>query len=278
MAGNTQNYVPVLTSEAGSCLTSAEWQEAGVSAASYYLDTLLIKPGADLLNRIENLSSYVGWNGPVLLNASRLSANRDGIFILTSPYDGSKTRLSYSELFTIINNLKPDTVILPEKTMFDAPECLNLLDNSITPYICVDDLIKQEYQKPHGVYFTLVDEHAVHALSAQLSRWSHLPRYVIGPLNSGLIEIFYSLGVEYVESDEPAVAGFRGQAYCGKEVIDLTDVQNNMQFNLIDSNCNCPTCTQQLTQAYLHHLYLHTPLLCQRFLIQHNVFQAGNSV
>ncbi|MCL5273040.1 MAG: queuine tRNA-ribosyltransferase family protein [Gammaproteobacteria bacterium] len=278
MAGTTQNYVPVLTSEAGSCLTSVEWQEVGVSAASYYLDTLLLKPGADLLNCIESLSSYVGWNGTTILNASRLLANRDGIFILTSPYDGSKIKLSYSEIFAIINNLKPDVVILPKKTMFDAPECLNILDKSITPYIAVEDLMKQEYQKPHGVYFNQVDVHAVYELIEQLPRWSHLPRYIMGSLNPGVMDALNGEGVEFLESDEPALAGFHGQVYCDTKVIDLTDVRNIMQFNLIDSTCGCPTCTQQFTLAYLHHLYLHTPLLCQRFLIQHNAFRASNSV
>ncbi|WP_298623190.1 queuine tRNA-ribosyltransferase [uncultured Legionella sp.] len=277
MAGNVQNYVPVLTSEAGSCLTSAEWKEAGVSSVSYYLDSLLIKPGVELLKRIDNLSGYVGWHGTVILNASRLQANRDGIFNLSSPYDGSKIKFNYSELFTIINNLKPDAVLLPKKTMLDAPECLNSLDSSIIPYFAVEDLMKKEYQKQHGVYFNPTDVHAAYEMAEKLQQWSHLPRYVIHSLDSGAAGIFDNLNVEYVESDVPAATGFHGRVYSGKDTIDLTDVQFNMQFNIIDSNCTCPTCTQQFTQAYLHHLYLHTPLLCQRFLIQHNAFQAGNS-
>ena len=45
-----------------------------------------------------------------------------------------------------------------------------------------------------------------------------------------------------------------------------------MQFETIDPECTCPTCSQQFTKAYLHHLLQQTPLLCHRLLIQHNVF------
>ncbi len=53
--------------------------------------------------------------------------------------------------------------------------------------------------------------------------------------------------------------------------IDLRLSSERMNFNVLDPNCSCPTCTQKLTRAYLHHLLQHTPLLCQRFLILHNI-------
>ncbi len=277
MVGNNQNYVPVLTSEAGLCLTSAEWQEIGISTASYYLDSLLLKPGIDLLKRIDGISQYVGWSGIIILNASRFVANKEGIFTLVSPYDGSKIKFGYLDLFTIINKLKPAAVILPKKAMFDFPELWTVLDDSITPYIAAEDLLKQGGQKPHGVYFNPENEATVDVMMEQLPEWSHLPRYVIGALSLKQINACRQLGVDYIESDYPAVSGLAGQVYCGPDVFDLTDVQVSMQFDLIDSHCHCPVCKQQFTQAYLHHLYHHTPLLCQRFLIQHNAFQVSNS-
>ncbi|MCH9717512.1 MAG: hypothetical protein K0U24_00200 [Gammaproteobacteria bacterium] len=56
---------------------------------------------------------------------------------------------------------------------------------------------------------------------------------------------------------------------------------NNIRFNIqkdtctndfwvLGSSCKCPACAAELTRAYFHHLYVHTPLLCQRWLIMHN--------
>ena len=73
-------------------------------------------------------------------------------------------------------------------------------------------------------------------------------------------------------SDEPAKAAMQGIVYTKEGDIDLTDPKFQMQFTNIDDSCSCPTCNQKLSKAYLHHLLIHTPLLCQRFLIQHNAF------
>jgi len=51
-----QNFIPKATSEAGLCLTAANWQEVGINLITYYLDSLLIKPGYDLLQNIPLIS------------------------------------------------------------------------------------------------------------------------------------------------------------------------------------------------------------------------------
>ncbi|KTD43710.1 queuine tRNA-ribosyltransferase [Legionella quateirensis] len=277
MSGKVQQYVPVVTTEAGSCLTSANWHEVNVKTVACYLDDLLLKPGADLLKKIDNLAAYLGWPGTVILNASRLLANKEGIFTLISPFDGARIKFNYSELFELVNNLKPDVFLVPKNAINDAPELWETLDNSIIPYIPINDLVNQACHKPHGVYFNFVDEHTNQSVTEYLSRWSHLPSYMSGKIPLNLIHSLRDLGVEYIESDEPALSAFQGTVYSGSDTVDLIDSSTELQFDVIDPDCDCPTCSQQLTKAYLHHLYLHTPLLCQRFLIQHNVFQAQRS-
>lgn len=270
MSNAAQNFVPVLTSEAGSCLTGANWQEVQVNTVSYYLDSLLLKPGAALLKQITDLASYVAWNGTIVLNASKLRANKEGIFSLTSPFDGSKLKLSYAELFEIINKLKPDVLIVPEKTLHDAPELLDQLDKAITPFIVAADLIDKHLGRAHGVYFNSFAS-MNSALVAELKKWSHIPRYVSGVIDLELFKYCKAEQIDYIESDEPAKLGLAGTVYSQDRMIDLTDQQTTMQFALIDEECSCPTCAQRFTKAYLHHLLLNTPLLAQRFLIQHNI-------
>ena len=75
-------------------------------------------------------------------------------------------------------------------------------------------------------------------------------------------------------SDQPAYDALQGLVYQGARCFSITAPDERLNDELIDNHCQCETCSQGFTRAYLHHLYTQTPLLCQRFLIQHNVFQA----
>lgn len=73
-------------------------------------------------------------------------------------------------------------------------------------------------------------------------------------------------------TDVPAAQGLAGFfiTASGYESISAEEFSN--AFTPLAADCSCPVCTQGLTRAYLHHLYAHTPLLAQRFLVQHNIF------
>jgi queuine tRNA-ribosyltransferase len=267
-----QTFIPMMTSEAGLCLTAANWQEVNIASIAFRLDSLLLKPGYELLKKIPDLAQYMGWTGAIILNATQLLANKEGIFTLTSPYDGSKLKLTYAQLVELILYIKPDAVILPHKIMQAFPQIWDEWNESITPFIVVDDLLKQELHRPHGVYFQWDKTLSRDTFLEQLKRWGHLPRYVTGHLSLEFMAHLKNEGIEFLESNEPAEAGMQGKVFSQKGIVDLTQDMVAMQFEGIDKECTCPTCSQQFTKAYLHHLFIHTPLLCQRFLIQHNVY------
>ncbi len=274
MLNAVQNFIPIMTSGAGLCLTAANWEEVKITSIALYLDSLLLKPGYDLLMKTPDLSQYMGWSGLSILNTTQLIANKEGIFTLTSPYDGSKLKLTYLQLLEIILHLKPNAVLLPKKTVQEFPNIWDDWNESITPFVAVDDLLKQELHRTHGVHFHWDNSFSDDTFFHQMKRWSHLPRYVTGNLSLEFMKRLKNEGIEFLESDHPAAAGMQGKVFSQKGESDLTEVATAMQFEPIDKECTCPTCTQQLTKAYLHHLFLHTPLLCQRFLIQHNVYYA----
>ncbi|MFJ1267179.1 tRNA-guanine transglycosylase [Legionella lytica] len=264
MLVTTQKYIPVGTSEAGLCLTAENWLEAKVNTLSFSLEFLLYKPGLTLLKKIPSLPKYLGWFGAIILNASSLKANREGTYLLKSPFDGSKTKITAMELVELIKHLNPDAVILPKKILQDSPQIWAILPESIMPFFNAEDLRHHPLTQKHGVYFTEAND--------SFTQWAHLPRYVMGDFNEEAIRHLRAQGIEFVETDEPVKAGFHGKVYSQQGEIDLTNKDAEMQFDIIDSSCICPVCKQQFTKAYFHHLIEHTPLLCQRFLIQHNVF------
>ncbi|KTD06202.1 queuine tRNA-ribosyltransferase [Legionella gratiana] len=270
----TQNFIPILTSEAGLCLTAKNWQEVKISAASYSLEHLLYKPGKDILKKITDIGHYLACPGFIIFNALSLVANREGFFVLKSPYDGSKIKFTFFDLLELIQHLNPKAVILPKNIINDFPAFWDHWNHSIFPFLHADDVEKQSISQLHGVYF---NAEASKLNWEQFDQWSNVPRYVIGNFEPELIQHFRDKGIEFIETDEPAKAALQGKVYNRSGTIDLTDLNTQMQFEAIDAECICPTCSQQFTRAYLHHLLQHTPLLCQRFLIQHNVFYVQNT-
>lgn len=75
----------------------------------------------------------------------------------------------------------------------------------------------------------------------------------------------------FIESNQPAEDACSGILYTREGNINIENSDMALQFSPIDADCSCPTCKQNLTRAYLHHLLANTPLLAQRFLIMHNV-------
>jgi queuine tRNA-ribosyltransferase len=259
-------FVPILNSEAGLCLSKKNWQEVKINSVAYILEYLLYKPGKDALKKIDDLAHYLAAPGKIILNASSLIANKEGICTLKSPYDGSRISLSRHELIEIIQHLKPNSVILPKNIIHEEPQIWEEWNETIFPFLHNDDLEGQAIEKTHGVYFQEVQN----LKEELLAQWSHLPRYIIGSF--GLVSIQHlEKNVEFIETDEPARAALQGKIYSQAGEEDLTDAKMEFQFEPLDKHCVCPTCGEGFTRAYLHHLYKHTPLLCYRMLIQHNI-------
>ena len=60
---------------------------------------------------------------------------------------------------------------------------------------------------------------------------------------------------------------YQGRSIC------ITDAQWQDDASRLSNDCSCQTCVQGAKLSYLHHLYLHTPLLCYRLLAWHNLAQ-----
>jgi queuine tRNA-ribosyltransferase len=260
MHPSNSQYIPIATSQAGLCLTAANWQEVKVETLAYYLDELLIKPGYDLLKSMPDPSSYWGWQGGRVLNASALKANREGVFVLTSAYDGSKVRFNHEELKNIIIHLKPEMVIISAKIIQDFPQLWDNWPKEIAVYSVTEATSITELHIAHEI--------VVNQAPAR--------RYAFGNGDYQHMMQLQQEGIDYIECNQPANAAFQGQVMTEQGLIAITDIQHGREFKILSEGCACPSCSLQLTRAYLHHLFLHTPLLCQRFLIQHNIYLTIN--
>ncbi len=266
--------VPVLTSKAGGCMTAANWQEANINIASYELSSLLMKPGIDFLSMLPDLATYVGWQGALVLNASFAKRGVNGLYNLRSDYDGRRTHYSVEDLFALIMHLKPSMVLLPEGVWHTHKALCQSLAETMNLYLSVNDRPEDgESMQPHGVYFSYDEKTTPSSVMLELLA-KHRDRscYIAGDLSLPLMLDLVDNGAHFVESDRPATDALCGDVYCSDGQISLKNSDFSMQFEAIDATCQCTTCSQKLTRAYLHHLLEHTPLLCQRFLVNHNVY------
>lgn len=264
-------FIPVLSTPSGRSLTVDNWQEIGINAICYYLDDLLIKPGLAILNSIDNLKHYLGWPSAtkLILNATLLAEKEKNIYLIRSPYDGSKILISTQEIISLLNFLQPDYIILPQS--FNANNIEQLSEN-IEPVFFASSLFVEKNNMPLSAYWQ----------GADITRVDNKFRttYIFGNFSyKDFIEL-KKYGIDYIESDQPAKDAVNGLLYIvnndANEILNLKQGSSATEQSVIDSCCSCPTCEEGYTRAYLHHLLLNVPFLCMRFLIQHNIYSAYN--
>lgn len=261
MSATNLNYIPPIDSTAGSCLTMANWQELGVSIISHSLENLLAKPGLDILMEINHIGEFLGWQGEIVLNAMTVKA-KSGSYILKSPYDGSAIIIPTETVLKLIRQLRPTYVLLPPDCKWEDRDWLAYL-GPIQPFFhALTPATKA------GVYFINMFD------LTTLTCYKDHPRYVAGVDSRLTLKLLVEAGIEHVECDQIAADAVEGVVYTKTEPLNLRDPAMANQHQIIENNCRCPTCSQQFTCAYLHHLLEHTPLLAQRLIVSHNVYRA----
>lgn len=269
--------IPVLTTPSGSALTPKNWQEAGVQRGCYYLEALLIKPGLSYLKSLPDWSRYSGWQGEWVLNASMPKQNAEGLYVFRSPYDGTTLTCSLDDIADVILSLQPGQIILPTGFEHVSERLWEQLPKTTKIVVPVQDIKHYHARAVYGIHYVchhandaldMLDQHALKYPQFACYLSCHHSCLSLERLNC---QSRFS-GEIWVETDMPAKDACFGIVYGKNGSIDIKENVYATQFECIDDACHCPTCQQKLTRAYLHYLFEHTPLLCMRLLIQHNVW------
>lgn len=265
-------FIPKLSTQAGACLTMANWQEVGIEYVAFSLAALLVKPGLDVLKQYSSLHAYVGWEKKLVLNASTLIINKQGKCQIRSNFDGGCLKFDFSELISLMVQWAPDFLLLPKIFPVEQLSQLIPLLKGTRIFVHAAMPLSWENDKELGVY---IDESVqdLKTVSLEFQPFQDRMKYLISAHDIKAYSILSTLDLHFIESDKPALDAMEGLVYTPNKNISIADSSQSMCFDKIDEFCKCPTCQQSLSRAYLSHLYSHTPLLCQRFLIQHNVFQ-----
>jgi queuine tRNA-ribosyltransferase len=235
-------FLPIISTDSGSALIAQDWASIGIDALSLYLDALLVKPGIELLKALPKLSTYVGWDKTIVLNASRLKVSNTGEYRVRSQFDGRILTYTKTELIDVILQLNPDYLVLP-----DLSWLTELTSTSIRLLPPRDNLSRENLA----------------------SCWYSLDHQTICLRHEDVI---------WHETEIPVVQAIDGIVYTDEDsVLDLKLPSMANVFHPLSKKCPCEACQLGLTVSYFHHLLTHTPGLCQRFLIQHNAANYSTS-
>ncbi len=249
----TIEFVPHLTTPAGSCLTQGNWHTLGIAYGLCALAHMVVKPGLAFWNNGMNLATYLAWDKALILDASSLALNAQAQFVVQSPYDGSRLRFSIDEFWTLVQQLKPDMLLISQA---DAVRLgIDSRGTAIvgnTKIYCIDpnDNGAREQVGEHRNIDYPIDQHAI---------------------------CFTDQGRVFYGSDQPAQDALVGMVYQEHGSQSILDERVSQVFEVLDADCGCTTCQQKFTSAYLHYLFQSTPLLCQRLLMIHNMFWIKNA-
>lgn len=267
--------VPIISTAVANCLTALNWHQVNISNCCYYLESLLIKPGLATLFNISNLKRYFGWGEKAILivNAASLqkTLTKQNNCEIRSPYDGGKIKLDSDLLIKLLNHLAPECVILPEFLSADVDD----LSATIFPFIPKYTIpLKRKY----GRYYEYAEGEVAACLRVLTGLQESLaPLYISGNFSFPELQMFsQARQLTYLESNRPALDASRGLVYNRVKILDLKEEKFREDYLLIAKDCPCPPCKQHFTRAYLHHLFTNVPLLCQRLLLQHNIYQYFN--
>lgn len=226
-------YVPHITTLAGSCLTQANWQTLGIHSALCTLSHMLIKPGLAFWQNGMDAKTYLAWDGVLILDARNLQLNSRQEFMLQSPYDGSRVCLNLEQFWSLVQQLQPEVLLVADDLPLAAPSAVEILFGSMHPPIELLEKLPQGFVE-EGSWF-VYGEHTLYC------------------------------------SDRPTQDALQGRVYHSDGCFSIEAPEFSLDFQPLVSGCGCPTCQQTFTRAYLHHLFQSTPLLCQRLLMMHNV-------
>lgn len=261
MTNLSPKFVPLANTLAGSCLSDADWQAINMDTLCFSLESLLFKPGIDLLFQIKDLKQYLGGVKSIVINASSLRHNSNSNYVIKSPYDGSRLSFTNETILQLVKHLRPDYFLLPKDMNWESS-----IDEFTMPFVSYAANVTETAKG--GVYFDSSEFNSSKIYSDNI--------YLFGDCCIHKTSDLKTKKILFIETDKPSVDALNGILYTSEGIIDIKANQYAKTFSVIQKNCKCPACAQGFSLAYWHHLLKNTPLLCQRFLIQHNNYWFAN--
>ena len=307
----TPAFMPVGTRAAVKAVDTEDLKGANVEILLANTYHLMLRPGSELVAKLEGLHNFMAWDGPILTDSGGFQ-----IFSLDpkidesgatfkSVYDGSRVQLTPEEAIAVQEHLAADIamvldicVALPapiktveadmRRTLRWAERCLaahNKSDQELFGIVQggVDPDLRAESASEtaalgfggFGIGGLSVGESPEDrnlALEAAVSQLpADKPRYVMGLGDTNGLLESIARGADMFDCVIPTRVARHGKALSAKGDFNLNQARFESDDSPIDGDCLCHTCATY-SRAYLRHLIRMKELSAHRLLTIHNLF------
>ena len=306
----TPAFMPVGTRAAVKAVDSDDLMAAGariVLANTYHL---MLRPGADLIESLGGLHSFMSWNGPILTDSGGFQIfsldpviSEEGAAFF-SVYDGSPVQLTPEAAVHTQEQLGPDIAMMLDvcvglpapraevesqmrRTLRWAERCLEAHtrpDQALFGIVqggAELDLRAESARETAALGFSGIAigglsvgepaEQRNRALEAAMTELPEgLPRYVMGLGDTEGLLEAIARGADMFDCVIPTRVARHGRALTRNGDFNIKRVEFTQDDGPLDPYCGCVTC-RRYSRAYLRHLVRMNELSAHRLLTIHNL-------
>jgi len=306
----TPLFMPVGTRGAVRTLASSDLEDLGVEIVLGNTYHLMLRPGADLVERLGGIHRFTAWDGHVLTDSGGFQVfslhprvDDDGV-TFRSTYDGSTHRLTPESAVRVQEQLGADIqMALDICTPLPAPAPVVRRDLERTAAWAAR--ARRAHRRPDQSIFGIVqggtdpamraesarrtaeigfDGYGIGGLSVGEPRGEMLPalaaaladlpedrpRYLMGVGDPVALVEGVALGVDQFDCVLPTRLGRHGTILTSAGRTQLRRAENVADDGPLDPSCGCPVCARW-SRAYLRHLVMVDEPTAARLLTIHNL-------
>ncbi|HET8739015.1 MAG TPA: tRNA guanosine(34) transglycosylase Tgt [Acidimicrobiia bacterium] len=306
----TPAFMPVGTRAAVKAVDNDDLKDVGariILANTYHL---MLRPGADLIERLGGLHGFTGWDRPILTDSGGFQIfSLDPVITeagatFASVYDGSRVDLSPEDAVRVQEQLGPDIAMVLDicvglpaprdlveeqmrRTLRWAERCLNAHTRSDQALFGIvqggvdPDLRAASARETAALDFDglgigglsvgeTAEERNIALEAAVAEMPDHLPRYVMGLGDTDGLLDAINRGADMFDCVIPTRLARHGRVLTREGDFNIRRVEFTDDEGPIDPECGCHTC-QSHTRAYLRHLVRMNELSAHRLLTIHNL-------
>ncbi len=306
----TPGFMPVGTRGSVRALDTADLVEVGahmVLANTYHL---MLRPGAELIDRLGGLHEFMAWDGPILTDSGGYQIFSLGPKIdddgasFRSTYDGSQVRLTPEEAVRVQELLGPDiAMVLDECIGLPAPR--EQVQSAMERSLRWAERAVEAHSRPDQALFGIVQggvDDELRAMSARATAelgfagfgigglsvgeppeernraleaaLAELPdgktRYVMGLGDAEGVLDAIQRGADLFDCVWPTRLARHGKVLTVDGDFNIRRAENSDHAGPIHPECTCTTC-RRYSRAYLRHLVVTGELAAHRLLTIHNL-------
>jgi queuine tRNA-ribosyltransferase len=306
----TPCFMPVGTRGAVRTLSSVDLETLGVEVSLANTYHLMMRPGADLIERMGGLHRFASWPGHLLTDSGGYQVfslapdvDDDGV-TFRSTYDGSLHRFTPEDAVRVQEQLGADIqMVLDVCPPLPAP--MNVLRQAVERTAAWAARARSAHRREGQAIFGIVQggadetlrresaqrtaelgfdgygigglsvgetrQEMLPALAAALSELpADCPRYLMGVGDPVSIVEAIALGVDQFDCVLPTRLARHGTILTAQGRVQLRNAINAEDEGPLDPACSCPVCARW-SRGYLRHLLMVAEPTAPRLLTLHNV-------